>query len=107
MFGAADEAEVEVEEANHPNRWLSFFPPPPDACCWPDADDTIDGDSNEETVVLFAPNDDAIPWRSLAAEDVDASNSKFCDDATFALNSNSTLAVRGCFKFRMFDVCSS
>lgn len=90
MFWGAEDADVDVDDANHPNRWLSFLPPPPPVA---DDEDTSDGDSKDDPVALFTPNDDAMPCKSLTAEDVDASSSKLCDDGTLALNSNSTLAV--------------
>lgn len=69
MFCAAEDAEVEVDEENQLNRWLSFFPPPVN--CGFSA-----GESRDEPVVLWIPKDDARPCKSFTADDVDASNSK-------------------------------
>lgn len=84
---AADDAEVEVDEANHPNRFDSFLVAPVEV------DDTIEGDSKDEPVVLLTPNDEAMPCRSFAADDVDASKSKFCDVAIFPPKSTSMFSV--------------
>lgn len=89
----AEEAEVDVDEANHPKRFDSFFAAP-----------VVDGDSCDEPVVLLTPNDDVRPWRSFAAADVDASKSKFCELATFPPKSNSTLSARQ-VSFVELEIC--
>lgn len=93
IFCAADDVDVVVDDENQLNKFPSFFPPPPPpvACCWPDVDDTIDGESWVEDVVLLTPNDDAMPCKSLC---IDASMSKLLDDRAiaFALNSISTFS---------------
>lgn len=71
MLLAAEEAEVEVDEANHPNRFDSFF------AATVEDDEAFDGESYDVPVVLLTPNDDAMPCKSFAVDDVDASKSKF------------------------------